>query len=155
VDLVVLIFWESNGGLVSQRAGPLENRTRSFAMPVPQDRKYLKTHEWFKPEGDLVVVGITDHAAQELTDITFVQMPKIGSKVAAGESFGEVESVKATSEIYSGIDGEVVAINEELSNNPGLINSDAFNAGWIIKVRPSNKAQLEKLVSASDYEKCI
>lgn len=121
-------------------------------MPVPQDRKYLKTHEWFKPEGDLVVVGITDHAAAELTDITFVQMPKVGSKVSAGQSFGEVESVKATSEIYSGIDGEVVAINEELTSNPGLINSDAFDAGWIIKVRPSDKSQLDKLVSPKDYE---
>jgi glycine cleavage system H protein len=121
-------------------------------MPVPQDRKYLKTHEWFKPEGDLVVVGITDHAAAELTDITFVQMPKVGSKVSAGQSFGEVESVKATSEIYSGIDGEVVVINEELTGNPGLINSDAFNAGWIIKVRPSDKSQLDKLVSPKDYE---
>ncbi|NLE28767.1 MAG: glycine cleavage system protein GcvH [Phycisphaerae bacterium] len=124
-------------------------------MPVPQDRKYLKTHEWFKPEGDLVVVGITDHAAQELTDITFVQMPKVGTKISAGQSFGEVESVKATSEIYSGIDGEVVEINEELSSNPGLINSDAFNAGWIIKVRPSDTSQLEKLLSPGDYENFI
>ena len=89
-------------------------------MPVPQDRKYLKTHEWFKPEGDLVVVGITDHAAQELTDITFVQMPKVGTKISAGQSFGEVESVRATSEIYSGIDGEVV----EITRNFRAIGAD-------------------------------
>jgi glycine cleavage system H protein len=122
-------------------------------MAVPQDRKYLKTHEWFKVEGGLVVIGITDHAAEELTDITYVQMPAAGSKISAGNSFGEVESVKATSEIYSGIDGEVVEVNGELENNPGLINSDPFEAGWLIKVKPADASQLEKLMSPEEYEK--
>jgi len=124
-------------------------------MAVPQDRRYLKTHEWFKQEGDLVVIGITEHAAQELTDITFVQMPEVGTKIKAGEPFGEVESVKATSEIYSGIDGEVVAVNEELGGNPGLINSDAFGQGWLIKVKPADESQLRNLISAAEYEKSI
>jgi glycine cleavage system H protein len=124
-------------------------------MAVPQDRRYLKTHEWFKQEDELVVVGITDHAAHELTDITYVQLPEIGTKVKAGETFGEVESVKATSEIYSGIDGEVVAVNEELAGNPGLINSDAFGQGWLIKIKPADVSQLRNLVSSAEYEKLI
>jgi len=124
-------------------------------MAVPQARRYLKTHEWFKQEGDLVVIGITEHAAQELTDITFVQMPEVGTQIKAGDPFGEVESVKATSEIYSGIDGEVVAVNEELGGNPGLINSDAFGQGWLIKVKPADESQLRNLISAAEYEKLI
>jgi glycine cleavage system H protein len=124
-------------------------------MAVPQDRRYLKTHEWFKQEGDLVVIGITEHAAQELTDITFVQMPEVGTQIKAGDPFGEVESVKATSEVYSGIDGEVVAVNEELGGNPGLINSDAFGEGWLIKVKPADASQLRNLISAAEYEKLV
>ncbi len=124
-------------------------------MAVPQDRRYLKTHEWFKQEGDLVVIGITEHAAQELTDITFVQMPEVGTQIKAGDPFGEVESVKATSEVYSGIDGEVVAVNEELGGNPGLINSDAFGEGWLIKVKPADPSQLRNLITAAEYEKLV
>ena len=120
-------------------------------MAVLQDRKYLKTHEWFKLEGDLIVIGITDHAAEELTDITYAQMPAVGSAISAGNSFGEVESVKATSELYSGIDGEVVEINGELENNPGLINTDPFGSGWLIKIKPSNIAQFDLLLSSDEY----
>ncbi len=122
-------------------------------MSVPGDRKYLKTHEWLKVEGDLVVVGITDHAAEELTDITFVQLPAVGKKIKVGESFGEAESVKATSDLYLGIDGEVVAVNEDLTGDPGLINRDPFGAGWMIKVRPTDLKQMEGLLSAEEYQK--
>ncbi len=124
-------------------------------MPVPNDRKYLKTHEWHKLEGGLVVIGITDHAAEELTDITFVQLPDVGRKVKAGEGFGEAESVKATSDLYSGVDGEVVEVNEELKTDPGLVNRDPFGAAWMIKVRPSNPTQLDGLMSAEEYQASI
>ncbi len=121
-------------------------------MAVPQERRYLKTHEWFKPQGDLIVVGITEHAVHELTDITFVQLPAIGRKVKAGESFGEVESVKATSELYSGMDGEVVEVNEQLAGDPGLLNRDPFESAWIMKIRPTNKSQYDSLLTPADYE---
>jgi len=124
-------------------------------MAVPSDRKYLKTHEWHKIEGNLVVIGITDHAAEELTDITFVKLPKVGTKLTAGASFGEAESVKATSELYCGIDGEVTAINETLENDPGLINRDPFGQGWMIKVKAANISQVDQLLSAADYSQGI
>jgi glycine cleavage system H protein len=121
-------------------------------MAVPSDRRYLKSHEWHKPEGDLVVVGITDHAAEELTDITFVNLPAIGRKVKAGDSFGEVESVKATSDLFCGVNGEIVAVNEDLRNDPGLINRDPFGAGWIIKIKPVEMTQLDELLSSDAYQ---
>jgi glycine cleavage system H protein len=121
-------------------------------MPVPNDRKYLKTHEWHKVEGNLVVIGITDHAAEELTDITFIKLPNIGMPVKAGASFGEAESVKATSELYCGIDGEVTAVNETLVNDPGLINRDPFGEGWIVKIKPQNISQMDTLMSAQEYQ---
>jgi glycine cleavage system H protein len=121
-------------------------------MTVPNDRKYLKTHEWHKVEGNLVVIGITDHAAEELTDITFVKLPEIGMKVKAGGSFGEAESVKATSELYCGVDGEVAAVNETLVNDPGLVNRDPFGAGWMVKVKADSISQVDRLLSAQEYE---
>ncbi len=122
-------------------------------MPVPSDRKYLASHEWHKQEGDQVTIGITQFAADELTDITYVKLPSVGEKVSAGQTFGEVESVKATSDLYSGISGEVVAINEALNNDPGLINRDPHEAGWMLKVRPANPAELNHLLDQAAYLK--
>lgn len=122
-------------------------------MSVPADRHYLETHEWHKRDGDMVTIGITQHAADELTDITFVQLPKVGATVSAGKAFGEIESVKATAELVSGIDGTVVAINESLSTQPGQVNQDPFSAGWMIKVQAANPAAVESLLSAETYEK--
>ena len=93
-------------------------------MSVPNDRRYLQSHEWHLPQGDVVTIGITQIAADELTDITFVQLPKVGTKIQANKPFGEIESVKATSELYSGVAGEVTAVNADLAKNPGLINRD-------------------------------
>jgi len=124
-------------------------------MAVPKDRMYAKTHEWHKEEAGLVTIGITDHAADELTDITFIKFPEIGRKVTAGGTFGEAESVKATSDLYSGIDGEVAEVNQGLETDPGLINRDPFGQGWIVKVRPSNPAQLKTLLTADEYEKTL
>lgn len=120
-------------------------------MSVPTDRRYLESHEWFQPQGDLVIIGITQSAADDLTDITFVSLPKVGDTIEAGKPFGEIESVKATSDLYSGIDGQVVEINEQLANEPALVNTDPFAAGWMIKVKPTTPGQVETLLSAADY----
>lgn len=120
-------------------------------MAIPTDRKYLPTHEWHKLDGDTVIIGITQIAADELTDITYVALPKVGEKVSANQRFGEIESVKATSDLYSGVSGTVTEINHELSGSPGLVNNDPFEAGWMIKVKASDPAELDKLLSADDY----
>jgi len=122
-------------------------------MPVPQDRKYLESHEWHQLAGDIVTIGITQIAADELTDITYVKLPSVGAKVSANSAFGEIESVKTTSDLYSGVGGTVTAINTELTNNPGLVNSDPFGKGWMIKVKVANADPLSKLLSGDDYLK--
>jgi glycine cleavage system H protein len=120
---------------------------------TPTDRRYLETHEWHKLDGDVATIGITQTAADELTDITYVALPKVGDTVEAGKRLGEIESVKATSDLYSGVSGSVTAVNGELAGDPGLINRDPFNAGWMIKVKVTNPAEVNKLLSADDYEK--
>jgi glycine cleavage system H protein len=122
-------------------------------MSTPSDRRYLETHEWHKPEGNVVTIGITQFAADELTDITYVSLPKVGQKLSANSRFGEIESVKATSDLYSGITGEVTEINRELANNPGLVNQDPYNKGWMIRVRVANPGEVNKLLSVDDYLK--
>ena len=122
-------------------------------MSPPSDRKYLESHEWHKPEGDTVTIGITQIAADELTDITYVALPKVGEKFTAGARFGEVESVKATSDLYIGVGGTVIAINEKLTAEPGLINTDPYEGGWMIKIKVADPAEVEKLLSADDYLK--
>src|SRR5579862_8737719 len=122
-------------------------------MSVPTDRTYLVSHEWHKLDGDTVTIGITQTAADELTDITYVSLPKVGDKLTANGRFGEIESVKATSDMYSGISGTVTEVNEKLSKEPGLVNTDPFNAGWMIKVKATNPAEVKSLLSADDYLK--
>jgi len=122
-------------------------------MSAPTDRKYLETHEWHKVEGDTATIGITQIAADELTDITYVSLPKLGAKVSANKPFGEIESVKATSDLYSGVTGEVIAVNESLNNDPGLVNRDPFNAAWMIKVKLAKPAEVDALLAAPDYLK--
>ncbi len=121
-------------------------------MPAPTDRKYLKTHEWHKPDGGVVTLGITQSAADELTDITYVDLPKVGKVLAANETFGEVESVKATSDLYTGVAGEVVAVNDALADEPGLVNTDPFDGGWMVKVRMSDSSELDALLDAAAYD---
>jgi len=120
-------------------------------MSAPSDRRYLASHEWHKGEGDTVTIGITQFAADELTDITYVKLPKVGAKVSAGQPFGEIESVKATSDLYSGVSGEVVAVNNSLDKDPGQVNRDPYAGAWMIKVRASNRGELDKLLSLEDY----
>ncbi len=123
--------------------------------PVPTDRKYSKTHEWFKVEGDTVRIGITKFAADELTDITFVSMPPVGKKIEAGGTFGEIESVKATSELFSAVAGEVVETNKLLSDKPELVNNDAFNQGWMIRLKATDLKPLDALMDAKAYQDMI
>ncbi len=116
------------------------------------DRKYAKSHEWAKPDGDVVVVGISDHAQQELGDITFVELPTVGQVMEAGAECGVVESVKAASDLFAPIGGEVVAVNDALEDTPELINQDAWEAGWILKLKPSDLGQMDALMSVADYD---
>ena len=120
-------------------------------MAAPEDRFYLSSHEWHKPEGDHVLVGISRFAVDELTDITYLEVEKDAGPVAKGEAFGEVESVKATSELYSGIDGEVVEVNQAVIENPALLNDDCYDTGWILKIKPRDPSQVQSLLNAADY----
>lgn len=120
-------------------------------MSAPTDRKYLETHEWHLKSGDEVTIGITQNAADELTDITFVDLPAVGEKLQANKPFGEIESVKATSDLYSGVSGTVTAVNSALADNPGLVNKDPYNEGWMIRVKLDNPAELDKLLNPDQY----
>src|SRR4051812_21994556 len=124
---------------------------RGKPMSVPTDRTYLQSHEWHKTDGDTVTIGITQFAADELTDITFVSLPKVGDKLDANGRFGEVESVKATSDLYTGVAGTVTAINEALTSDPGLVNRDPYEAGWMLKLKAADPKQAQSLLSSSDY----
>lgn len=120
-------------------------------MPAPSDRRYSDSHEWHKPEGDLVVIGITRFAVDQLTDVTFVEMKPQGTSVSKGNPVGEVESVKTTSDIYSSVDGEIAQVNDALADNPGLINEDCYGQGWLVKIKPSTPGQLDDLMDADAY----
>jgi len=120
-------------------------------MSIPTDRKYLPSHEWHKVDGDTVTLGITQQAADELTDVTYVALPKVGDEITANSRFGEIESVKATSDLITGVTGTVTAVNDELTKNPGLVNSDPFEAGWMIKVKAKSPSELDALLPADQY----
>ena len=118
----------------------------------PAELRYMKSHEWARLEGDgTVTVGISDHAQQALGDLVFVEAPEAGRRVTAGEACAVVESVKAASDVYSPVTGEVVAGNAELGSQPELINSDPYGAGWIMRVRPDDKAQFASMLDATAY----
>ena len=122
-------------------------------MNVPKELRYTESHEWVRRESDgSVSVGITDHAQEQLGDIVFVEAPQVGRKVAAGESVGVVESVKAASDIYAPVAGEIVAANADLSAAPEKVNEDAFGA-WMFRIKPANAADLDQLLDAAGYEK--
>jgi glycine cleavage system H protein len=124
-------------------------------MNVPEDLKYVESHEWIRVEGDVGTVGITDHAQEELTDIVFAEPPKIGAEVVAKSPAAVVESVKAASDIYAPVSGTVVETNDALSNDPALLNTDPYGAGWIFKVKLSNPSELEALKDAAAYREQI
>jgi glycine cleavage system H protein len=123
-------------------------------MPYPTDYKYTKEHEWIKADGKNATIGITAYAQESLGDIVFVELPKIGSEITAGKSFGTVESVKAVSDLYAPASGTVTEVNGELATAPEKVNQDAHSA-WMIKITLKNPGELSSLLSAADYEKFI
>ena len=118
---------------------------------VPGDLFYTEEHEYVRKSGDTVEIGITDYAQGELGDIVYIELPKVGSKFGKHDVFGTIEAVKAVSELFAPISGEVVAINERLDKEPALVNSDPYGAGWMIKVRPSSASELDGLMKADAY----
>ena len=124
-------------------------------MNYPENFRYTKEHEWVSVNGDVGTVGITDHAQSELGDIVYVDMPMPGAAVTAGESFGSVESVKAVSEIYSPVTGEVVEANETLKDAPEKLNADPHGEAWLVKIRLTDKSQIDGLMDASKYQAYI
>ena len=122
---------------------------------VPADLKYTKSHEWVRVSGNTAVVGITDHAQHELTDIVFVELPDVGKKVKSGDACAVVESVKTASDIYSPVSGEILETNRLVVDDPALVNSEPYDSGWFYKIKLSNVAELNALLSPEDYKKQI
>jgi len=121
----------------------------------PADLRYTKEHEWVRVEGEIGTVGITDHAQKELGDIVYVDLPKVGSAATKGQTFGSVESVKAVSDIYAPISGEIVAINEALATAPEKINEDPHGAAWLVKIKLGAPEEIKQLLSPQDYQKYV
>jgi len=122
---------------------------------VPKDLKYTREHEWAKPDGDRVRVGITAYAQEQLGDVVFVELPKVGAKVTATKNFGVVESVKAVSDLFAPVSGEVVEVNGELGQKPEIVNQDPYGKGWMLVVKPSSKGEWDQLLTAQQYEELI
>lgn len=124
-------------------------------MLIPDNLKYTKEHEWVKLESNIATIGITDYAQGELGDVVFVEMPKIGAKVAQMQPFGVIEAVKAVSELFSPVSGEVTGINGKLEKEAGIINKDPYGEGWIIKVKVSNPSELDNLLTTEKYKELV
>ena len=119
---------------------------------VPKDLKYSEEHEWVQVEGETAVIGVTDYAQKELGDIVFVELPPVGEHLSQSEPFGTVEAVKAVSEIFAPVSGEVIEINEMLENTPQVINQDPYGEGWMVKIKLANQKELENLLSPDEYK---
>ena len=124
-------------------------------MGNPIDRKYAKGHEWTRIDGDIAIIGITDFAQSQLTDVVFVELPEVGKQVEQNDSLCVVESIKSVSDIFSPISGEVVDVNKDLENSPELINNGPFEGGWIAKLKIKNEAELDHLMTAEEYSKYL
>lgn len=118
---------------------------------IPEDRKYLETHEWGLLEGEIVTVGLTDFAVRHLSDLVYIQLPEVGDKVEQGERLGEIESVKAVSDINAPVSGEIVEVNSAVADNLDLIAKDCYNDGWLAKIQMEDPSEYENLLSPSDY----
>jgi glycine cleavage system H protein len=119
---------------------------------VPENLHYSKDHEWVRVDGDIAVIGITDYAQNSLGDVVYVELPKAGDEFSSNESFGSVESVKAVSEVFSPVAGQVVQINETLADEPEKVNEDPYGEGWMIRIRMSNAGEVDSLLTAEEYE---
>jgi glycine cleavage system H protein len=123
---------------------------------TPEDSRYAKSHEYVHPElNDVVVIGITDYAQKELGDVVFVELPQVGTELELGDEFGSIESVKAVSELFSPVSGEVIEINEALTEKPELINTDPYGDGWMMKMRLSIPEEVDEMMTAEEYEEYI
>jgi glycine cleavage system H protein len=121
----------------------------------PQNLRFAKTHEWASLTGNMCTVGISQFAVQQLTDVVYIDLPEVGDHAFVGESFGEIESVKAVSDLYAPIDGEIVEVNEKLLNDPAIIAQDPYGKGWLVKIKVEGKATLDHLQSKESYDKQI
>lgn len=124
-------------------------------MEAPKELHYSKDHEWIRVEGEIGTIGITNYAQNELGDVVFVELPTVGDNLRAGDSFGSLESVKAVSEVYIPIDGEIVEVNADLENGPEAVNEAPYDAGWMVKVRLTNPSQIDKLMSSEAYTEFV
>lgn len=120
-------------------------------MGYPSDVRYTNEHEWARLDGGLVTVGITSYATEQLGDVVFVELPEVGKKLDASKAFGVVEAVKTVSDLFAPVAGEVVAVNQSLGDNPGLVNQEPYGEGWMIRIKPSNPDDLKALMSSDDY----
>jgi glycine cleavage system H protein len=124
-------------------------------MENPIDRKYTKEHEWIKIDGDVAIVGITDFAQDQLTDVVFVELPDVGKQIEQNGNLCVVESVKSVSEVFSPISGEIVEVNKALENSPELVNNEPFEGGWIAKLKVKNETELDQLMTPEEYNKFL
>jgi len=124
-------------------------------MHIPEELKYTKDHEWARIDGDIATIGLTDYAQSELGDIVYVELPEVGLETKQMESFGTIEAVKAVSDLFAPLSGEVVEVNHNLADQPEIMNKDPYGDGWIIKIRYSNKAELDGLLDKAKYEELI
>ncbi|QAU11405.1 glycine cleavage system protein GcvH [Halorubrum sp. BOL3-1] len=123
-----------------------------MSFDVPDDRRYLESHEWSTTGGDAVRIGVSDFAQDELGDVVFVELPEVGDEIAGGEAFGVVESIKAVSDLYAPVSGEIVAVNEELFDRPELVNEDPYGDGWLVEVTPVEGGEADGLLDADEYD---
>lgn len=129
--------------------------TGSKTLLYPAELKYVKTHEWVRVEGDTATIGVTSFAADQLGDVTFVELPKAGTKYKKEEKFGVIESVKSVSDLFMPIGGEVTAVNDQLTSEPELVNLDCYGEGWMMKIKMDNKGDLDDALSADQYKEFV
>ena len=120
-------------------------------MNIPEELSYTSEHEWVDIDGDVATIGITDYAQSELGDIVYVELPEVGAKTLQMEEFGTIEAVKAVSELYAPLTGEVTEINEALEEQPELVNSEPYESGWLLKIKVENETEIQKLITAEEY----
>jgi glycine cleavage system H protein len=126
-----------------------------MSTSIPEQLRYAKTHEWVRLEGNVAVIGISDHAQRELTDIVFVELPKVGREVKAGDACVVIESVKTAADVYSPVSGTIIEVNTALSSDPGLVNRDPYGAGWLFKVQVSDPKEVDLLLDSKAYAQHI
>jgi len=124
-------------------------------MNLPQNLKYTKEHEWVKIDGDILMVGITDHAQSELGDIIFIEFPDLNQVISKDEPFGTIEAVKTVADLFAPVSGKIIEINQDIEDNPELVNSDPYGEGWIVKITDFDKSQLDTLLDSNNYKEII